>query len=66
MEFIDKYLQDQKNKNCYRFLRPIEARGNGKIIYKGVEYWDFSSNDYLGTQVHHPKIVEASTNLLLQ
>ncbi len=31
-----------------RQLRPIVSRHQGKIVFDGKEYWDFSSNDYLG------------------
>lgn len=52
MEFIDKYLNTQKGNDCLRFLRPIESRGNGKVVYDNKEYWDFSSNDYIGISQH--------------
>jgi 8-amino-7-oxononanoate synthase len=31
-----------------RSLKPISKRDKGKIVVKGQEYWDFSTNDYLG------------------
>ena len=63
MEFASNFLKQQKNNDLLRSLRPIEQRGGGRVVYEGVEYWDFSSNDYLGFSTH-PALAEAATNAL--
>lgn len=59
MDFIDKFLNTQKENDCLRSLRAVESRGDGKVVYDGIEYWDFSSNDYLGLS-QHPYICMAA------
>ena len=63
MEFIEDFLRKQKDNDLLRILRPIEQRGRGRVVYKGVEYWDFYSNDYLGLSTH-PALLEASIKAL--
>lgn len=48
MEFINDFLNRKKEDGSLRFLRAAQRRGNGKIVYEDKEYWDLSSNDYLG------------------
>jgi len=61
MEGIEKSLEDRKEKNLFRILRPARIRKEGKIFFKDKEYIDFSSNDYLGLS-GHSKIKEAAKN----
>lgn len=42
-----------------RRLRPVSSRRNGVISINNKEYFDFSSNDYLGLS-GHPKLIEAA------
>ncbi|MFH1776536.1 MAG: 8-amino-7-oxononanoate synthase [Candidatus Omnitrophota bacterium] len=58
MEQIEKFLQQQEQRQLLRGLCPADARGDGKIYFNGKEYIDFSSNDYLGLS-NHPKIKQA-------
>ena len=59
MESIEKFLTDRKKNNLFRILRPAASRKNSRIYLKGKEYFDFSSNDYLGL-AYHPKLKEAA------
>ena len=52
MEKIDKFLQERIKNNLLRILRPIDSKKRGKLSYNGREYFDFSSNDYLGLSGH--------------
>jgi len=59
MDRIEKFLAERKETNLLRVLRPAGFRKKGKIYFKDKEYFDFSSNDYLGFS-EHPKLKEAS------
>lgn len=59
MAEIEKFLAERREKNLLRVLRPAGSRRKGKIYFKDKEYFDFSSNDYLGL-AGHPELKEAS------
>jgi 8-amino-7-oxononanoate synthase len=59
MERIKDFLEERKNNNLLRTLKPAEFRAKGWIHLKGKKYLDFSSNDYLGLS-SHPKLKQAS------
>ena len=59
MDRIDRFLELRAREGLRRELHPISYRKNGKIVLKGKEYIDFSSNDYLGL-AGHPRLVEAA------
>ncbi len=48
MSEIKEFLEERIKKNLLRILQPAEFRKGGKIYFNGKEYYDFSSNDYLG------------------
>ncbi|MFH0948764.1 MAG: 8-amino-7-oxononanoate synthase [Elusimicrobiota bacterium] len=54
-----EFLEEKKKNNLMRALCPANYRREGKIYFKNKEYFDFSSNDYLGL-ASHPKLKEAS------
>jgi 8-amino-7-oxononanoate synthase len=58
VEGIDEFLSSREASGLRRHLRQVTSRNNGKITVGGREYWDFSSNDYLGLS-HHPALIEA-------
>ncbi|MFC1676215.1 8-amino-7-oxononanoate synthase [Planctomycetota bacterium] len=65
METIEQILEQRKKDALLRVLTPAQSRQNGRIHLAGKEYYDFSSNDYLGLS-NHPKLKEAvkkATNL---
>jgi len=59
MADIKEFLNQINSLGLLRKLNPVSGRSDGKIIVCGQEYFDFSSNDYLGLS-GHPKIIEAS------
>jgi len=59
LDRIDRFLELRARGGLRRELHPISYRKNGKIVLKGKEYIDFSSNDYLGL-AGHPRLVEAA------
>ena len=59
MDGIEKFLQERRDDNLLRLLRPADSRREGKICFKDREYLDFSSNDYLGLS-GHPEFKDAS------
>jgi 8-amino-7-oxononanoate synthase len=59
VEWIEEFLEDRKNNNILRALRPVSFCREGKAYIKGKEYFNFSSNDYLGL-AGHPELLEAS------
>ncbi len=56
---IEEFLEHVKTKSQLRELRPAGLRKEGKICFKGNQFIDFSSNDYLGFS-NHPKLKQAS------
>jgi 8-amino-7-oxononanoate synthase len=51
MNFISELLQDTetlKTAGRFRVLREIVPLGDGRCRWEGKEYWNLSSNDYLG------------------
>lgn len=56
---IEEFLGERKKKNLLRALRPASFHREGKIRLKGKEYFDFSSNDYLGL-ANHPQLKKAA------
>jgi len=59
MDGIDKFLKERKENNLLRVLQPADSRKEGKIYFRDKEYFDFSSNDYLGLSAH-PMLKDAS------
>ena len=59
MERIDKFLEQRRTDGLIRILRPAYSRGCGKTYRNGREFFDFSSNDYLGL-ANHPHLKQAS------
>jgi len=59
MDRIEEFLQERKNSGLFRSLRAVSYRREGKICLNGNEYFDFSSNDYLGFS-QHPGLKEAA------
>jgi 8-amino-7-oxononanoate synthase len=58
MDAIEKFLSQREDEGLLRILRPADFRRNGKIHFEGKEFYDFSSNDYLGLS-NHPRLKEA-------
>jgi len=58
MKNIDSFLNERRDAGLYRSLRVVEARCGGRVTIEGREYWDFSSNDYLGLS-QHPALIAA-------
>jgi len=56
---IEEFLEEIKEKNQFRVLQPASFRKEGRIHFQDKEYFDFSSNDYLGL-AGHPALKEAS------
>ena len=59
MDAIEKFLSQREDEGLLRILRPADFRGGGKIYFDGKEFFDFSSNDYLGLS-NHPRLKEAA------
>lgn len=59
MDRIDIFLEKQRQEGKYRILQPLVYRKSGRICVKGKEFYDFSSNDYLGL-AEHPSLKEAA------
>ncbi|MFC1808244.1 8-amino-7-oxononanoate synthase [Candidatus Omnitrophota bacterium] len=57
MERIESFLQERRDENLLRVLRPANKRSDGKIFFGDKEMIDLSSNDYLGLS-SHPKMKE--------
>ncbi|MFA4858198.1 MAG: 8-amino-7-oxononanoate synthase [Candidatus Margulisiibacteriota bacterium] len=53
------FLKTQAEKGLRRTLHPANWRKDGKISIRGKEYFDFSSNDYLGL-ASHPALIAAA------
>lgn len=52
MAGLEEFLKDRQERGLLRKLRPATSRQNGKIKFGDREYFDFSSNDYLGLSGH--------------
>ncbi|PIQ91099.1 MAG: 8-amino-7-oxononanoate synthase [Candidatus Omnitrophica bacterium CG11_big_fil_rev_8_21_14_0_20_41_12] len=52
MAGIEEFLKNRQEQGLLRKLRPATSRQNGKINFGGRQYFDFSSNDYLGLSGH--------------
>lgn len=63
MSDIHEFLQERKERELLRRLRPAELRKGGRIIFDGCEYFDFSSNDYLGLS-DNPYMKDASVKAI--
>ncbi len=59
MDAIEKFLAQREEDGLLRILRPADSRKGGKIYFDGKEFFDFSSNDYLGLS-NHPRLEEAA------
>ncbi|MCM8796480.1 MAG: 8-amino-7-oxononanoate synthase [Candidatus Omnitrophica bacterium] len=59
MEAIENFLSKRKEQGLLRYLRPVSFRKNSRVIIDNKEYFDFSSNDYLGLS-GHPEIIESA------
>jgi 8-amino-7-oxononanoate synthase len=59
MDRIESFLLERRENNLLRCLHPTDSRNEGKIYIEGKEYFDFSSNDYLGLS-NHPNLKKAS------
>jgi 8-amino-7-oxononanoate synthase len=58
---FDAFLNERSAQGLRRTLRPADARHNGKVVYAGCEYIDFSSNDYLNLS-HHSRLIQAAVD----
>jgi len=56
---IEEFLKTREASGLLRTLKANSSRFQGKIVFDGGEYIDFSSNDYLGLS-GHPKLKEAA------
>jgi 8-amino-7-oxononanoate synthase len=63
MGMMEEFLKEREKTGLLRILRPADSRREGKIIFKGKGYFDFSSNDYLGLS-GHPKLKDASKDAI--
>ncbi|MEQ9280612.1 MAG: 8-amino-7-oxononanoate synthase [Balneola sp.] len=58
--FINDALEKRRQEHQFRTLKPLESQDSALIIKNdGVEYINFSSNDYLGL-ARHPELVKRS------
>jgi 8-amino-7-oxononanoate synthase len=58
--FINDALEKRKQEHQFRTLKPLENQEGAHIIKNdGVEYINFSSNDYLGL-TNHPELIKVS------
>lgn len=58
---FDAFLQQRDAQGLRRTLRPADTRQDGKVVYAGREFIDFSSNDYLNLS-HHPRLIQAAVD----
>ncbi|MFH1519409.1 MAG: 8-amino-7-oxononanoate synthase [Candidatus Omnitrophota bacterium] len=60
---IEEFLKKRQQDNLLRVLKPATSRGQGLRLFKGREYIDLSSNDYLGFSTH-PKLKQAAKEVV--
>ncbi|HEU5138367.1 MAG TPA: glycine C-acetyltransferase [Bacillales bacterium] len=58
-EYLQEQLDEMKNDGVFRELVPLESKQGSKVIIKGKEVIQLSSNNYLGL-TDHPKMKEAA------
>ncbi len=63
MEAIEEFLRDRQEQGLLRKLMPASFRAAGKIYFGEKQYFDFSSNDYLGLS-DHPKLKKAAVEAI--
>jgi 7-keto-8-aminopelargonate synthetase-like enzyme len=63
MAGITEFLKERKETGLMRTLKPVSVRQGINIRINQKEYFDFSSNDYLGL-ASHPKLIAAAKNAL--
>ncbi|MFH1339517.1 MAG: 8-amino-7-oxononanoate synthase [Candidatus Omnitrophota bacterium] len=63
MDAIERFLQERRENNLFRELRPADFRREGAIYFAGRRFLDFSSNDYLGL-ANHPELKQAAKDAL--
>jgi 8-amino-7-oxononanoate synthase len=51
--------------NCYRQRRPIVPLDSTHVEWRGRQFTNFASNDYLGL-THHPRVIEAAQRATCQ
>ncbi|MDH3976189.1 MAG: 8-amino-7-oxononanoate synthase [Deltaproteobacteria bacterium] len=65
MEFIEKEIEELKNKGLYRKLRTVETAQGHKVRIDGREVILLCSNDYLGL-ANHRKVKEAARKAIVK
>jgi len=66
LSFINDALEKRKQEHQFRTLKPLENQGGAHIIKNdGVEYINFSSNDYLGLSAH-PELIKRSNDFAVK
>ncbi|MDD5457892.1 MAG: 8-amino-7-oxononanoate synthase [Phycisphaerae bacterium] len=60
---IETFLTQRQADGLLRVLRPADLRQNGKLYRDNREFFDFSSNDYLGLS-EHPQLKIAATKAI--
>lgn len=63
MEYLESFLAKRKTEGTLRTLSALDSRSPGRVVLRGTEYVDFSSNDYLGLS-NHPELIEAARHAL--
>ncbi len=59
MADLGKFLKAREEEGLLRTLKPLSRREQGKVWSRDKEYWDLSSNDYLGL-AGHPDLTKAA------
>lgn len=58
-EFLQNELDDMKSEGVFRELIPLESEQSSKVVIKGKEVIQLSSNNYLGL-TNHPRMKQAA------